>query len=101
MSLPTLEHATITVNPVGRYNLIMDDGWVFWDRNDYRDENGDYYTPPDEELCYWRAMYNLATTTDFAARFVVVAESDVPANQIFGDDNNHEVANVDEENEVV
>ena len=92
MSLPTLEHATITLNRFGGLDLIMQARWVFWDRNDYTDEHGNYITPPAEELCYWREIYNLDTDTDFKTRFVVVHESEAPANQIFSTGNNHETA---------
>lgn len=86
-TIPTMEHATITINTYGRYNLIMDAGWVFYDTFDYAnwvDEEGNPIEPSTEEICYYRAIYNLPSDTDFATRFVVVAESEVPADQIFG-----------------
>lgn len=85
-TIPTIAHATVTANAYGRYNIVMDDGWVFWDRSDYgTDENGNFVEPLPEEICYSRAGYNYPADYDFDNRIVVVAEADVPANQIFGD----------------
>jgi hypothetical protein len=61
----------------------MHDGWVFYDRRDYTDENGDFREPELDEISYFR--YGVfSPANDFDAIIVVVAESDVPADQIFG-----------------
>lgn len=82
--LPTIAHATVTLNVRNRVVIQMDDGWVYYDRNHYgTDENGNYIEPLPEEIYYYRyGVYS--PTTDFDARIVVVAESEVPADQIFG-----------------
>lgn len=83
--LPTIEHATVTLNERNRVVIQMHDGWVFWDRNHFgTDENGNFIEPEfPEDIAYFRyGVYSPAT--DFAARIVVVAETDVPADQIFG-----------------
>lgn len=82
--LPTIAHATVTLNVRNRVIIDMDDDWVFYDRADYgTDENGDYITPPAEEFIYSR-WGSYAPDTDFDARIVVVAEDEVPTDQIFG-----------------
>lgn len=90
--LPTIAHATVTLNPRNRVVIQMDEGYVFYDRNDYSeliDEEGNPREPLPEEISYFRyAVYSPAT--DFDNRIVVVAESEVPADQIFGIENNTE-----------
>lgn len=83
--LPTIPHATVTLNVRNRVVIQMDDGWVFWDRNHYgTDENGNFIEPLPEEMMYFRyGVY--APTTDFDNCIVVVAETEAPADQIFGD----------------
>lgn len=82
--LPNIPHATVTLNVRNRVVIQMDEGWVFWDRYEYgTDENGNYIEPLPEEISYSRyGVYSPAT--DFDARIVVVAEREVPENQIFG-----------------
>lgn len=80
--LPVIPHADVSLNIYNRVVIRMDPGWVFWDRQDYIDENGDMYEPEPSEIGYSRyAVYS--PTYDFST-FVVVAESDVPADQIYG-----------------
>lgn len=84
-ALPTIAHATVEYNQWGNIVITMDEGWVFWDRDGYGvDENGNYIEPAPEDISYSRYGVYVATT-DFDARIVVVAEADVPADQIFGD----------------
>lgn len=75
--LPNIEHATVTLNERNRVVIQMDDGYVFYWLNMYPEG-----TPP-EDICYSRYCV-VSPTTDFT-QFVVVAESDVPADQIYGD----------------
>ena len=80
--LPTIEHADVSLNPRNRVVIQMHDGWVFYCRWDYIDDDGNYREPELEEICYSR--YGVfSPATDFDA-IIVVAESEVPENQIFG-----------------
>jgi len=92
--LPTIAHATVTLNPRNRVVIQMDSGWVFYDRNDYVDLvdfEGNPREPLPEEISYFR--YGVfSPATDFDNRIVVVAESDVPANRIFGSGQQTETA---------
>lgn len=85
-TLPTIEHATVTLNPRGRVVVQMDDGWVFCDMRDYEgltDEEGNPREPLPEELSYYR--YGVfSPATDIASCLLIKAESEVPADQIFG-----------------
>lgn len=83
-TLPTIAHATISLNQWSRVVIQMDEGWVFWDRNHYGvDENGNFIEPVPEEMIHFRyGVY--APTTDFDNCIVVVAEAEVPTDQIFG-----------------
>jgi hypothetical protein len=72
--IPNVTHATATLNQWNRVVLRMNDGYVFWDRNDYRDENGEMYEPTSEEIGYSR--YGVfSPETDFST-FVIVKEDD-------------------------
>ena len=92
--LPSIEHATVTLNERNRVVIQMDDGWVFYDANSYLDLTDHFGNPRDPypyEIAYFRyGVYG--PTTDFDNRIVVVAESTVPENQIFGTGDNHETA---------
>lgn len=91
--LPVIAHASVTLNVRNRVIIDMDDGWVFYDRADYADftdDEGNPREPYPEEISYFR-WGSYAPDTDFDARIVVVAEADVPANQIFGGENNPEI----------
>ena len=94
MSLPYIPNATVNLTAYGRVEIIMNDGYVFYDRDNYADltdEDGNPREPLPEEISYFR--YGVfSPATDFANRIVVVAESDVPADQIFGIGDNHETA---------
>lgn len=82
-TLPVIEHATVSFNQWNRVVIQMDDGWVFYDKNDYRDENGELFDPEPDEICYSRyAVYS--PEFDFDQYFVVVDETTVPAIQIYG-----------------
>lgn len=84
--LPTIEHADVSLNDYGRVNIHMHEGYVFYNRDTYSgltDEEGNPREPLPEEISYFRAIYNLPLTFDFT-NIVVVTETDVPANQIFG-----------------
>lgn len=83
--LPTIEHATVTLNVRNRVVIQMDEGWVFWDRASFgTDENGNFIEPDAPEYISYSRYGVYAPNTDFDARIVVVAESEVPADQIFG-----------------
>lgn len=86
MSMPIIEHATITTNAYGRYNIVMNDGWVFYDLADYTrytDDEGNPREPYPDEIIYSRAGYNYPANYDFST-IRVVAEADVPPYQIAG-----------------
>ena len=75
--LPTIAHATVTLNVRNRVVVQMDEGWVFWDRNDYVDESGNITEPSPSMICYSR--YGVfAPDTDFDARFVIVKDGETP-----------------------
>lgn len=72
--IPNITNATATLNQWNRVVLHMNDGYVFWDRNDYRDEKGEMYEPTPEEIGYSR--YGVfSPETDFST-FVVIKEDD-------------------------
>lgn len=85
MSLPMIEHATIQYNKWNRVEIIMDKGYVFYDRDNYTDltdEEGNPRKPRSEEICYFR--YGVfSPTTNFIDRIIVTAESEVSEQQIF------------------
>ena len=84
--IPTIEHATVTLNQWGRYVVQTDDGYAFYDKRDYEsltDEDGNPREPLPEEISYFR--YGVfSPATDIANCLVVKADSEVPADQIFG-----------------
>ena len=89
--LPIIEHADVSLNDYGRVNICTHAGYVFYNRDTYSgltDEEGKPREPLPEEISYFRAVYNLPLTFDFT-NIIVVAESEVPENQIFGEGNNH------------
>lgn len=97
MSLPNIEHITATTRPSGATAITADEGYVFYDRNNYTDLTDDEGNPRDplpEEMLYFRYKVFPASVTaeEIEARIVVVAESDVPADQIFGTGNDHVTA---------
>lgn len=96
MSIPTIEHANCYVNTIGFTVVEPHSGYVCYDRNDYldwTDEEGNPCEPLPEEISYFRAKYYPPSVTaeEIEARIVVVAEAEVPENQIFGEGNNTEV----------
>ena len=97
MSLPNIEHVTATTRPSGATALTADEGYVFYDKNVYSgltDENGNPRDPRPDEISYFRYKVFAASVTaeQIEARIVVVAESTVPENQIFGAGDNHVTA---------
>lgn len=63
--LPVIEHAEVTTNEVGRINITMKEGWLFYDLNDYETiEN-------IEEYSYSNAGYNYPINYDFSKIKVV------------------------------
>lgn len=95
MSLPNIEHANTYVDRFGATVVEMHSGYVCYDRNDYADltdDEGNPREPLPEELSYFRAKYYppSVTAAEIEARIVVAAESDVPAEQIFGNEPEHE-----------
>ena len=75
-NLPTIEHATVSYNQYGGITVQMDSGYVFY-RSDLFPEG-----TPEEEMAYSCRGY-FTISFDFSY-IVVVADSDVPANQIYG-----------------
>ena len=73
---PEIEHATITLNEWNRAVVQMDDGWVFYRLDIFPEDT------PAEEIAYSR--YGVFSTEYDFSLFVVVAESEVPVNQIYG-----------------
>lgn len=80
--LPTIEHATVTLNTRNRVVIQMDEGWVFFDTYDYKDYVDDEGNPrkplPDEISYYKYAVY--APMTDFISRICVTDENGIPIN---------------------
>lgn len=75
-TLPTIAHATVTVNEWGRYVVTMDSGWVFYRLDSYPEG-----TAP-EDICYYR--YGVfSPQTDIENILVVLNETTVNADQIF------------------
>lgn len=96
MSLPTIANATVQYNRYGNVEITMNDGYVFYDRENYADltdEDGNPREPLPEEISYFRFICfpRSVSNEEIEARIVVVAEADVPADQIFGEGNNTEV----------
>ena len=76
-NLPIIEHATVFYNQYGSITVQMYSGYVLY-RADLFPEG-----TPAEEIAYSRRGY-FPTDFDFSC-IVVVPESDVPADQIYGD----------------
>lgn len=75
VELPTIEHATVTLNANNRVVIQMDEGWVFYRTTVYPEGT------PEEDICYFSyGVFGL--TTDFSA-FVVVDASTVSEDQIY------------------
>lgn len=85
MSLPIIEHATVNSTDYGRVEIRMNDGYVFYDKDNYSqltDEEGNPREPSPEEISYFR--YGVfAPETDFAKRIVVVDETTINSDQFF------------------
>lgn len=89
MNLPNIEHATANKTPLGATEIRMDSDWIFYDLDnyvDFMDEEGKLREPLPEEICYFRfiCFAPSITAAEIEARLVVVAEADIPKNQIFG-----------------
>ncbi len=85
MSLPYIPNATVTLTAYGRVEIIMNDGYVFYDKDNYSqltDEEGNLREPMPEEISYFR-YGAFAPDTDFKNRIVVVDETTINAEQIF------------------
>lgn len=81
MSLPVIEHATVALNENNRVVIRMDDGWVFYRLDLFPDGT------PSEDIAYSRyGVFPPPENFEFS-NIVVVAESEVPADQIFGNPN--------------
>lgn len=81
VTIPAIPHADVSLNERNRVVIKMHEGWVFYDKRDYRDSDGNYYDPKPEDYIYSR--YGVFSSTKDFSEIVVVAESDVPAEQIF------------------
>lgn len=75
-TLPTIAHATVTLNEWGRYVVQMDEGWVFYRLDSYPEGT------PAEDICYSR--YGVfSPSTDIENILVIVDETTVDADQIY------------------
>ena len=70
MNLPNIKHAQVTTNSYGRINIVMDDGWHYYDLNDYST------TPKADEIVLSEVGYNFPTNYDFSKIIVVGEETD-------------------------
>ena len=52
--LPNIPHADVNLTQYGRVEITMHDGWVFYDRRSYTDENDNFREPEPEEISYFR-----------------------------------------------
>ena len=72
-------------NKLGRIVVTPADGFVFYDKDNYKDltdENGNPREPLPDEISYFKyGVY--APDTDFENRIVAVAENEIPKEQIF------------------
>ena len=75
-NLPIIEHATVFYNQYGSITVEIDSGYVFYRADIFPDET------PAEDIAYSRRGV-FQTDFDFS-NIIVVAESDVPADQIYG-----------------
>ena len=78
MNLPEIKHATVTTNNYGRINIVMDDGWHYYDLNDYEtltDDYGNKRLPKADEIVLSEVGYNFPANYDFS-KIVVVAENE-------------------------
>jgi hypothetical protein len=79
-TLPTIEHATVTLTQYGRVEVRMDDGWAFYLLDEYPEGT------PAEEICYY--CYGVfSPQRDFDSTFVVVDKSTINPDQLFDGDN--------------
>lgn len=80
-----MKHINLTENNLGRIVITTDDGFVFYDKDNYADltdENGNPREVLPEEISYFRyGVYS--PETDFENRIVVVAENEISKEQIF------------------
>lgn len=75
-ALPQIAHAKAEFNRWGRVVITMDDGWLYWDRQDYgTDENGGYIEPLPEDISYSRRGV-FSPGTDFNRRIVTVSRGE-------------------------
>lgn len=85
MSLPIIKNATVNLTAYGRVEITMNDGYVFYDKDNYADltdDEGNSREPLPEEISYFR--YGVfAPNTDFENRIVVVDETTINEEQIF------------------
>ena len=95
--LLNIEHITATTRPSGATAITADEGYVFYDSYNYRDltdEEGNPREPLPEEILYFRykVFARSVTAAEIEDRLVVLPESEVPADQIFGTGNDHVIA---------
>jgi hypothetical protein len=93
-NMPNIPNTTIEVVYTNYWKITTNEGYVFWDRADYIDyETGMLREPAPEEIAY--SIMCLCPQSigveAIEARIVVVPESDVPANQIFGNASDNKV----------
>lgn len=95
--LPNIEHITASTNQYGGTVIQADVGYVFYDRYDYMnltDEEGNPREPLPEEILYSRyaVFAPSVSAAEIEDRLVVLPESEVPADQIFGTGDDHVIA---------
>lgn len=84
LTIPNITHADAYLNKNNAVIIDMDGGYVFWDKKDYT-YNGVYEEPVPEDILYSR-WGSYPSHCDFSL-LMEAAESEVPANQIFGTGN--------------
>lgn len=74
-TLPTIEHATVTLNQWGRVVIQMNSGWVFYDLREYPEGT------PAEDICYYG--YGVYPPDYDFNNIIVVDKSTIDADQIY------------------
>ena len=78
-TLPTIAHATVTLNQWGRVVIQMNSGWVFYDLREYPEGT------PAEDICYYG--YGVYSPDYDFNNIIVVDETTVDADQIYDNGN--------------
>ena len=78
MSLPKINHATVKYNEYGNISITMNDGYVFYDKNSYKnltDDNGKPRKPLDKEIYYsnYIVFPNSVANEEIESRLVIIS----------------------------